>query len=75
MNHRVRLSIAIASMLPIGLGVLICCLLVAAGTSPAGVVSALAIAVVVLGIFTYIRLYRATLTARRGRPSADNSNP
>ncbi|MFF2554898.1 hypothetical protein ACFVUS_28110 [Nocardia sp. NPDC058058] len=75
MNHRARLSVAVASMLPIGLGVVLCCLLVAAGTAPAGVVSALAIAVAVQGIITYFRLRRATPTARPPRPTAENSSP
>ncbi|MFB8003233.1 hypothetical protein [Nocardia sp. NPDC056000] len=74
MNRRARLSVAVASMVPMGLGVLICCLLVAAGTEPAGVVSALALAAVIMGIFTYFRL-RRTPPTRRGRTSAENSNP
>ncbi|MBF4999713.1 hypothetical protein IRT45_21445 [Nocardia sp. BSTN01] len=75
MNRRARLLVAIASTLPLGLGVVICCLLVAAGTAPKGVLSALAIAVVVQGVLTYIRLRRTTPLTRRGRASAENTNP
>ncbi|WP_433520626.1 hypothetical protein ACQPZ2_24690 [Nocardia pseudovaccinii] len=75
MNHWARLSVAVASTLPLGLGAVICCLLVAAGAAPAGVVSSLAIAVVIQGVFTYIRLRRTTRAARRKGTSAENSNP
>lgn len=74
MNRRTRLFVAVASMLPLGLGVIICCLLALTGTAAADVVSALVIAVVVQGVVTYIRLRHTTPTTCRGRTSPhDNS--
>ncbi|WP_067688927.1 hypothetical protein [Nocardia jejuensis] len=70
MNNRSRLLVALASMLPLTLGLLVCGVLLAAGTVSTGVVSALAIAVVVQGVFTFIRLRRTT--GRPGVTSVDS---
>ncbi|AHH16980.1 hypothetical protein NONO_c21820 [Nocardia nova SH22a] len=73
MNHRTRVRVAVASMLPLGLGVVICGLLVATGAATADVASALTIAVIAQGIFTYLRLRRTAPTTRRGQTGADNN--
>ncbi|MEU6565243.1 hypothetical protein [Nocardia nova] len=73
MNRRTRMLVAVTSMLPLGLGIVICCLLVATGAAAADVVSALTIAVVVQGILTYLRLRRTAPTIRREQTRADNN--
>ncbi len=75
MQHRARLLVAIASTLPLGLSIIVCWLLVTAGSAPSSVLSALATAVIAQGVFTYLRLRRTTPTTRLGRASAESTNP
>ncbi|MEV0247356.1 hypothetical protein AB0H76_12260 [Nocardia sp. NPDC050712] len=55
MNRRTRRRIAVAAAVPTALAVVLYAILVAAGLAPGYLLPALAIAVVVMGLFTYVR--------------------
>ncbi|WP_280276763.1 hypothetical protein [Nocardia wallacei] len=60
MNHRTRRRIAVAAALPTALAVALYGILAAIGIAPGRLLPSLAVATLVLGAFTYIRLRKAT---------------